>query len=178
MRLDLEDHDVFFDRQDLQSGRGYDKLIRQEVESCDLFVFLVSPNSITKGRCMLTELKFATQQRRNLNGRILPVMVRPTQLSEIPAALTALDILDADGNLAAEVVARIAQMAGAPEEDEDSRRLNRLMIAGASTVVVILAALIGYSMSQPDFPITGEAIDEPSRVHSGRMVYTLYRTHS
>lgn len=109
VRLKLENHNVFFDRDVLKSGHGYDQKIRQEVESSDLVIFIISPDSVSRGRYTLTELKFAKNKWRNLNGRVLPVMGRQTDIETIPAALAGLDILKAEGNLPAEVVARVAQ---------------------------------------------------------------------
>ncbi len=53
-RLELEDHTVFFDREGLQSGKGYDQQIRQAINDCDLLIFLISPDAVAGGRYTLT----------------------------------------------------------------------------------------------------------------------------
>ena len=110
-RLRLENHDVFFDRDSLESGQGYDERICHEIEACDLFVFLITPASVAESRYTRTELSFARQKWRSVNDRILPVMVCATDPSSIPEVLKAVGILSAEGNLAAEVVARVAAIA-------------------------------------------------------------------
>jgi hypothetical protein len=141
VRLELENHNVFFDRDDLGSGSGYDQKIREEVESCDLFIFVVSPESVASGRYTLTELKFARQKWRNLGDHVLPVMARTTKIDNIPAALSALDILVAEGNLPAEVVARVARIAAVREAWW--RRKPWLLVA-ASVAAVMLAMVLAY----------------------------------
>jgi hypothetical protein len=106
------------------------------VESCDLCVFIISPDSVAKGRYTLTELKFAMEKWQNLGGHVLPVMARPTEINTVPAALSALGILVAEGNLPAEVVARIARIRNTANDG----------LSAASVVAAILAMLIGYSL--------------------------------
>jgi len=161
VRLELENHEVFYDRQDLESGRGYDQKIRQEIENCDLFVFFISPDSITKGRYTLTEVKFARQKWRNLNGRVLPVMVRPTAFDKLPAVLAALDILTPEGNLAAEVVARVAQLAATPGDRGNVQRHRRSTIVGASLSGIALATLGVYIMLKQEEPLNDDPVEPP-----------------
>jgi hypothetical protein len=37
---------VFFDKSDIEAGEEYDSRIRKAIEACDLFVFLISPESL------------------------------------------------------------------------------------------------------------------------------------
>ncbi len=48
-------HEVFFDRQSLPAGGDYHQRIRAAVNGTDLFVFLISPDSIDAGGYALTE---------------------------------------------------------------------------------------------------------------------------
>jgi hypothetical protein len=98
--------DVFFDRSSLKAGVEYDSAIQKAIEKCDLFIFLISPESLTQGTYTLTELGFAKSAWRNPSGRVLPVMARPTLNSKVDAYLRAVTILYPQGNLAAEVAAR------------------------------------------------------------------------
>ncbi|MEK6801882.1 MAG: toll/interleukin-1 receptor domain-containing protein [Nitrospirota bacterium] len=99
-------HDVFLDRSTLEPGREYGATIQKNVETCDLFVFLISPEALGDGSYARTELGFAKKRWKNPSGKILPVMVRPTLDSRIDAYLRAVTILYPQGNVAAEVAAR------------------------------------------------------------------------
>lgn len=108
--LQAAGHDVFFDKEDLRSGQSYDKRIAEAIDACDLFVFLISPESVKKGHYALTELKVARRRWDNPSGRVLPVMVAPTPLENVPAYLKAVTILEPEGSLAAEVVMAVADL--------------------------------------------------------------------
>jgi nucleoid-associated protein YgaU len=108
--LQAAGHDVFFDREDLPSGQSYNDRIARAIDACDLFVFLISPDSVAHGRYTLTELKVARRKWDNPSGRVLPVMVAPTPLTEVPAYLKAVTILEPEGNLAAEIVMAVADL--------------------------------------------------------------------
>ena len=62
IRLRQDGHEVFFDRQTLEPGKEYDRTIRREIDDCELFVFLISPESVARGSYALTERDMA--QRR------------------------------------------------------------------------------------------------------------------
>ena len=98
--------DVFFDRYTLQPGLEYGEAIQKAVQTCDLFVFLISPDALRDGKYALTELGFAKKRWKNPSGKILPVMARPTLDSRIDLYLRAVTILYPQGNVAAEVAAR------------------------------------------------------------------------
>ena len=104
--LSVRGHEVFFDRSSLKAGMEYDSAIQTAIEGCDLFVYLISPESLEQGAYALTELGVAKDKWRNPSGRVLPVMTRPTLLSKIDVYLRAMTILYPQGNLAAEVAAR------------------------------------------------------------------------
>lgn len=118
--LSVRGHDVFFDRSHLKAGVEYDVAIQTAVEECDLFVFLISPDSLEQGSYTLTELGFAKDKWKNPSGRVLPVSVIPILNPKIEAYLRAVTILYPQGNLAAEVAAR----ADALLEHKDSEPLD------------------------------------------------------
>lgn len=99
-------NDVFFDRDTLDPGVEYGTAIQKAIETCDLFVFLISPDALRDRKYARTELKFAKERWKNPSGKILPVMVRPTLDSRIDPYLRAVTILYPQGNVAAEVAAR------------------------------------------------------------------------
>ena len=104
--LSVRGYDVFIDRSSLKAGVEYGSAIEKDIEKCDLFIFLISPESLTQGTYTLTELGFAKSKWRNPSGRVLPVMARSLLNSKIDAYLRAVTILYPQGNLAAEVAAR------------------------------------------------------------------------
>ena len=69
--LSGEGHAVFLDRSSLPSGDEYHERIRRAIADCDLLIFLVSPDSVAKGRYTLTELEFAEQKWRHPAGHDL-----------------------------------------------------------------------------------------------------------
>jgi hypothetical protein len=103
-------HEVFFDRDNLPPGKGYDEHIESAVNDCETFVFLISPNSVEPGRYTLTELKFARSKWPSPDGRVPPVMVRKTPPELIPAYLKAVTLLVPDGNVAAETSSAVHTM--------------------------------------------------------------------
>lgn len=106
-----EGHQAFFDRSELHEGDAYNSRLRDAIDHCDLLVFLISPESVSTGRYTLTELKFAEEKWRSPAGRVLPIMVRPTDAAAIPAYLRAVVILRPAGNTSAEVVAAVGRLA-------------------------------------------------------------------
>src|ERR1700730_13681564 len=100
-------HSCFFGRHDLPAGFDYHSRIRQEIKLSDVLIFLVNPNSIEKGSYALTELRFAKQKWASPTGRILPVLVRPTDYGIIDPYLASVTVLEPAGNAAAEKVAAL-----------------------------------------------------------------------
>ncbi len=106
-------HDVFFDREDLPAGEEYDMRIRRGIESAELFIFLVSPQAIDAGSYTLSELAIAEERWPRPSGHVLPVLLHPTDYSQLPPWLRAVTVLEPSGNLQADVadaVHRIARL--------------------------------------------------------------------
>src|SRR5262249_53312295 len=97
-------------RSALPPGETFDARIRAVVEESDLFIFLITPESVSPGHYTLTELKFAEQRWGHPAGRVLPVMAEPTPLESVPAFLQAVTILKPQGTLVAEVAAEIGRL--------------------------------------------------------------------
>ncbi|MFV0664115.1 CHAT domain-containing protein [Denitromonas sp.] len=106
-RLQAAGHEVFFDREDLPAGTSFDDRIREAIDACELFIFLVSPEAVADGHYTRTELKIASRKWPTPGWHVLPVMVAPTPLDTIPAYLRALTLMQAEGNLTAEVVLEV-----------------------------------------------------------------------
>lgn len=128
-----EGFSVFRDRSALPPGESFDDRIRAAIEESDLFVFLVTPESVSPGRYTLTELKFAEQKWPHPGGHVLPVVVEATPKEAIPAYLLAVTLLKPRGNLVAEVAAEVARM---------GRPWWRRMLEPRRLVPTIVAALL------------------------------------
>jgi hypothetical protein len=81
-------HDVWFDRE-LEGGQAWWEAILEQIRSCDLFVFALSPDSVRSRPC-LAELAYAVALRRPL----LPVRVRDVNEQLAPAPIPTTQIAD------------------------------------------------------------------------------------
>ena len=135
--LEGEGHDVFRDRSDLPAGDAYHDRIRDGVATSDLFVFLVSPESVAQGRYTITELEFAQARSSNPSDRVLPVVVRPTDLRLLPAYLKGVTLLEPRGNVPASVAAAVARLTQPP-----GRRMLKWV-----ALLVAIAAIVGVGFA-------------------------------
>lgn len=103
-------HQVFFDRGSLPAGGDFNTRIRAAIADADGMIFLISPDSVQPGSYTLTELELAKDKWGHPLGCILPVMIRATDFHSIPNFLKAVTILEAKGNLAAEIAAAVDKM--------------------------------------------------------------------
>jgi hypothetical protein len=110
LSLKGEGHTVFRDRSALPPGESFDVRIRAAIEESDLFIFLISRESVLDGRYTLTELKFAEQKWGHPAGHVLPVLTESVPIKTIPEFLRAVTMLQPKGDLAAEVTAEVARM--------------------------------------------------------------------
>jgi hypothetical protein len=111
LALGNDGHRVFFAHQSIPHGTAFDSQIRQGVRRSDLFIFLISPESVEPGSYCRTELGFAMERWPQPSGRVLPILVAPTPRETIPAYLQSISAMAADGNLVAEVVAAVERLA-------------------------------------------------------------------
>jgi hypothetical protein len=112
LSLKGEGHSVFRDRSALPPGESFDARIRAAIEESDLFIFLISRESVLEGHYTLTELKFAEQKWGHPAGHVLPVLTEPIPKQAIPEFLRAVTMLQPRGDLAAEVAAEVDRMTG------------------------------------------------------------------
>lgn len=111
LALLARNHTVFFDRKDLPPGHSFDVHIAQAIDQTDLFVFLISPESIAEGRYTLTELGLAERKWNHPDRHVLPIMVRATPIEQIPPYLKAVTIMKPAGDIPAEVADEIDRIA-------------------------------------------------------------------
>ena len=110
LALVAEGHHCFVDRTELEPGQPFDAELREAIADCDVFIFLVSPESVAGGSYALAELNLAQQRWRHPRGRVLPVVVAPTPMASIPPYLKAVTLLQPQGELVAETLAAVTQM--------------------------------------------------------------------
>lgn len=157
-RLQALGHEVFFDREDLPAGRSFDDYIRNAIEESDLFVFLISPESVEDGRYTRTELKLASRKWPTPGWHVLPVELVATPIEEVPAYLRSLTVMQAEGNLVAEVVIEVEDRVRAQGQPATVPAVERAPAqpSGVRYRSVQLrfdgSAVAGYSLSVPESP--------------------------
>lgn len=100
-------HHVFYDKESLPAGNDYHARIHSAVQLADVFIFLISPNSVAQGSYALTELKYARAKWPHPKTRLLPVLLHATDWQTIPSYLKSVTVLEPEGNIAAEVLMAI-----------------------------------------------------------------------
>jgi hypothetical protein len=105
-----EGYSVFFDRTSLPPGEGYHSHIRSAIERCNLFIFLISHESVSRGSYALTELGVVQHKWGSPSGRILPVMVSEIDLATLPPYLKTVTVLRPQGEVVPEVVAVVNRL--------------------------------------------------------------------
>lgn len=133
-------HRIFFDRADLPAGDEYHNRIRQAIEDCRLFIFLVTPQALDAESYTLSELEIAEKSGRKL----FPVALADIDFSKLPPSLKAVTILRPDGNVAASVAAEVHRIAVSIKR----RWLKRA--AAASGLLVLGGAAIFYGIDVRD----------------------------
>jgi hypothetical protein len=149
--------EVFLDRDSLPPGREFDERIRAAIRSADLFVFLLSPASTTPGCYALTELGIARERWPNPDGKVLAVMVSPTDLKAVDPYLTASGtVLKPAGDVVVEAAHAAQVLLQVPRK----RRLRLAAITtGALGAVALLAWIVvpGSEPSGPPRPMDAES---------------------
>lgn len=146
-------HEVFVDRSELTPGMPFDEALREGIRTCDLLLFLLSPESVAPGSYALAELSMAKQRWRHPGGHVLPVKVAPTPKEAIPAYLRAVTILEPLGDVVAETVAAVDAVR------PRSRRGRVLALLAAVLVVAGVLGAWGYTHWQQQRADAAQAIE-------------------
>ena len=133
---------VFFDKTSLPAGGDYHSRIQIAVQSSDIFVFLISPNSVTQGSYALTELKYARAKWPNPREKLLPVLLRATDWDTIPPYLKSVTVLEPEGNTAAEVMAAVVSLSKEKIRSNSRTSLRRKIIVA----IIGLVGLLGFAL--------------------------------
>jgi hypothetical protein len=152
-------HKAVLDRDFLKGGDEFHAALRKAIQSADLFVFLISPQSVREGSFARAEVEFFRQRWNNPMGRVLPVMWVETPLADVPPYLQAPTILRPGGNPVAETTARVTDIARA-------RRMRWLpgCIGGVAVAGVVAAVWWPHKIEPaPSCLLRAELISTPAR---------------
>jgi len=125
-------HKVFFDRRNLAAADPFHNSIRAAIESAHLLIFLISPDAVDAGSYTLSELEIG----QKAGVKILPVMLRQTEIATLPVVLRSITFYRPDGDLAAGVAAEVHRIA----REQKRKRLKPLTVA--LTAAVLVAAVV------------------------------------
>ncbi len=92
--LRREGFTVWTNTTDIQTGVDFQVAINQGIEGADNIVYLLSPAALASSYCQ-QEIDYALA----LNKRIIPLLVKPTALEEIPPILRNLQYIDLSDNV-------------------------------------------------------------------------------
>ena len=135
--LSNDSHQVLAGPHLFEAGAEYDERIRQAIDQAELFIFLISPQSVTQGRYTLTELKYAQHKWRNPGWHVLPVVASRVLAGDVPPFLSPISWLEPQGNLYAEVGARVGEL-----NRTQTRRRSKMLGAAAASIVAIGATVL------------------------------------
>jgi hypothetical protein len=163
-------HEVFFDKESLPPADEYHQRIQAAIGLSDLFIFLISRESVAPGAYTLTELRYAREKWPHPKGRVLPVRTDKVPFEEIPNYLKAVTVLEAEGNVPAEVAATVATL---QRKGGSWFRPRNVMVIGAAMVflgLLVASTFINlrrpwslFSSSPPDSPELSPASTSPTQ---------------
>ncbi len=78
-----QQYEVYFDRLSLRSGDVWDEKIIDQINQSDLFIYLISPDSIAPDNFCHNELAVAKKKWPSPKGHILAVEIVPTDAKQI-----------------------------------------------------------------------------------------------
>jgi hypothetical protein len=139
LALQARRHQVFLDIDDLPPSGDYQSRIQAAIQQCDLFCFLISPESVAAGRFTLSEVGFARRRWPDPTGRVVPIMVAKVPIDSVPPYLRAVSIFSPEGDLVADSVVAIEAL-----RPKRSRAL-AFGLAGVGIVAVVGAAYVATS---------------------------------
>jgi hypothetical protein len=147
-------HEVFFDKASLQPGGDYRRRLREAIDESELFIFLISPESVAPDSFARTELAIASKKWKNPENHVLPVMLRETPLELVPAYLKAVTILEPEGDVAAQVSACVDKWSPLEEVDLRSEvlKLEEIPSVGWLAAICYQRAAFPHEVAQKGQP--------------------------
>lgn len=117
------------------------------IERSQAYIFLITPQSIAPGTRTMSELQLAQAKWPVPDDHVLPVAVARTRLSDIPAYLRAVEILQPRGSLGVEIAAQIDRVAGRP-----NGIILAAMLGGLGTCAGLVTGLMSTQGTEPARP--------------------------
>jgi|JI6StandDraft_1071083.scaffolds.fasta_scaffold16495_4 hypothetical protein len=96
-------HEVFFDENNLSASEDYHPSISRAINKCDIFIFLITRNSLRPGKFTLTELNLIEKRWPKPEGKVLPINLENILPSEFPPYISTIVSYTIKGDPAAEV---------------------------------------------------------------------------
>lgn len=152
LALCAQGHTVFFDRAGLPAGEEYDVRIRRAIEKSHLVLFMISPQSLDAGSYTLTELAIAQKTWEHPAGRVLPVILRPISLEQIPPYLKSVTLLEPEGDLSASVADQVYRIAATRRRTKLKKMAVMLVIAS----IICAGAYRYWRFREPGAEIIGQ----------------------
>ena len=165
-----EGHTVFLDRDNLPAGEDFHARIRSWIADSDLFIFLISPGSVSADRYAAVELDLAREKWPAPKGHVLPVVVSPVDDKSIPPYLLTVGLVKS-GNVVPETLRAVAGI------DGRARRQRRVVVLGSGIVVALVLAVAVWKFAIDRAPAHAcylSARLEPPAGDSGFMLDTTY----
>lgn len=156
-------HSVFYDDRSLHPGADYQQHIYEAIEECAVFIFIASKASLRPGKFTLSELDIAQSRWPDPTNRVLPVVIEPLDLSELPSYLAAVTVLQIRGNAAVEVRVAVERLLTQPRKKKQ-RVLALTLTIGSISLAISFAILRvqGPGMSQPLSPTRSAMLSDAS----------------
>jgi hypothetical protein len=127
----------------LTPGESFDDRIQNAVQWANLFIFLISGESLRKGAYSLSELSMAEKRWPEPAGRILPVLLDDTPIELLPAYLRAVSVVQPQGDTVADVLDSVARLS-------KKRRYARVRAVALVGFTLLIAALGWRMISRKD----------------------------
>ena len=141
---------VFFDSQSLPPSGDFQDRIRAAIDKSDVFIFLITTNSVMNGKFTLTELSLARKKWPHPAGHVLGVNLDNLSAKSIPNYLLASSMLSIIGDAPAEVRSATEQLRSNISYGKLGRgNLNRRYWIGALASVSLIAAFSVWRFIHP-----------------------------
>lgn len=122
-----EGYTLWTNKTDIKTGTDFAEMINRGIEEADNLVFLMSPDSLQSTYCQ-QELEHA----RKYNKRIIPLLVVPVPLEEIPPEIRAIQFIDmTDHEDQGEYLADISKLVRVLREEAVYYEQHKILLAKA-----------------------------------------------
>jgi hypothetical protein len=139
---------VFLDTQSLPAGSDFQGRIQAAIDQSEVFVFLITTESVAKGKFTLTELSLARTKWPHPAGHVLGVNLTGLATSLIPNYLLACSMLNVAGDAPTEVRAAVERLkASMPYSIFDLRHATRRRAVAVLAIALAVAIIAIWRLS-------------------------------